>query len=79
MTRDHISRNEIRKDAVQDTLDATITAVGRVGGIVTGAVREVANTVGDLASEVFEIRDAARKAKEEHSSDEPPVKADDEL
>ncbi len=77
MTRDHISRNEIRKDAVQDTLDAAITAVGRVGGIVTGAVREVAHTVGDLASEVFEIRDAARKAKED-SSDEPPVKADGE-
>jgi len=76
MTRDHISRNEIRKDAVQDTLDATITAVGRVGGIVTGAVREVAHTVGDLASDVFEIRDAARKAKDEHSSGDPTAKGD---
>jgi hypothetical protein len=30
--------------------------------IVTGAVRDVARAVGGFATEVFEIRDAARKA-----------------
>lgn len=60
--RDHLSKAEIRKDAVQDTVEATATAVGAVTTIVTGAVREIARTVGGLATEVFEIRDAARRA-----------------
>jgi len=66
---DRISKNEIRKDAVQDTLTAAAGTVGTVANIVTGAVTDVVKAVGGLATEVFEIRDAARKAAEEH--DEP--------
>lgn len=66
MSQDNISRNEIRKDAIQDSVEATVTAVGQVGGVITGAVRDIARTVGGLATELFEIRDAARKAGEEH-------------
>ena len=66
--RDRISRGEIRKDAIQDSVEATIGAVGRIGGALTGAAREVARTVGDLATELFEIRDAARRAREEHDA-----------
>ena len=33
-----------------------------VSGIVITAVRDVAHTVGGFATEVFEIRDAARRA-----------------
>lgn len=68
--RDHISRNEIRKDAIQDSFDATVAAVGQVGGVITGAVREVANTIGGLASDLFEIRDASRRAAKDHDADE---------
>lgn len=67
--RDHISRNEIRKDAVQDSVEAAVTAAGQVGGAVTGAIRDVTRTLGDLATELFEIRDAARRAGEEHDPD----------
>lgn len=66
MSRDHITRNEIRKDQVQSSVEATIDTVGQVGGIVLGAVRDVARSVGGLGSELFEIRESARRARAEH-------------
>ena len=59
---DHLSRAEIGKDAVQHTVEAAATMVGQVASIMVGAVRDVAQALGGFASEVFEIRDAARKA-----------------
>jgi hypothetical protein len=67
-SRDHLGRAEVRKDALQDTVEATATAVGAVTTIVTGAVRDIARAVGGLATEVFEIRDAARRAAADTSS-----------
>lgn len=67
---DNLSRAEIRKDAVQDSVEATVNAVGQVGGVVVGAVRDVASTLGGLATELFEIRDAARRASQEHGSED---------
>ena len=67
--RDHISSAEIRKDAVQEGVEATVNAVAEVGHVVTGAVRDVARTLGGLATELFEIREAARRAKQEHDPD----------
>ncbi len=64
--KDRLSKAEIRKDAVQDSVEAAATAVGQVTTIVTGAVRDVARAVGGFATEVFEIRDAARKASSEN-------------
>jgi hypothetical protein len=61
--KDNLSKNEIRKDALQDAVDATATTVGQVATILTNAVRDIANAVGGLATEVFEIRDAAVKAE----------------
>ena len=70
--RDHISPGEIRKDAVQGVVEAGISAVGAAGSIITHAVRDIARVAGDLGSELFEIRDAARKARAEHEPDEGP-------
>ncbi|HWU22222.1 MAG TPA: hypothetical protein VN088_11900 [Nocardioides sp.] len=61
--RDHLSSAEIGKDAVQDGVEAAAHAVGHVTNIVVGAVTEVAKTVGGLATELFEIGDAARRAR----------------
>ena len=66
---DRLTRSEIRKDAVQGTVEAAASTVGQVATIITGAVRDVASAVGGFATEVFEIRAAARKAATEH---EPP-------
>ncbi len=67
--KDELSKAEIRKDAMQDSVEATATAVGTVATILTTAGRDVARTVGGLATEVFEIRDAVRRVQAEQSGD----------
>jgi len=64
--RDHLSKSEIRKDAVQGAVEAAATTVGEVATILTTAVKDVAGALGGLATEVFELRDAARRASEQH-------------
>jgi hypothetical protein len=63
---EHLSRSEIRKDAVQSTVEAAAGAVGQVTSIVTTAVKDVAGALGGFATEVFEIRDSARRASADH-------------
>lgn len=67
---DSLSKNEIRKDAVQNTVEAGVNTVSQVGGILSKAVKDVVGAVGDLATEVFEIRDSARKAQAAHDEDD---------
>jgi hypothetical protein len=67
---DRLSGAEIGKDAVQTTIEAAASTVGEVATIVTQAVRDVATAIGDFATEVFEIREASRKAAED-GADEP--------
>ena len=64
--KDHLSASEIRKDAVQGAVEAGATAVGQVTSIVAHAVKDVAGAVGSFATEVFEIRDSARRAREQN-------------
>ncbi|MGN6251488.1 MAG: hypothetical protein ACTHNS_06720 [Marmoricola sp.] len=67
--KDHLSKAEIRKDAVQGTVEAAAGTVGQVTTILTTAVKDVATAVGGLATELFEIRDAARRAHEDAHGD----------
>lgn len=67
---DHLSKGEIRKDAVQDVVQAAASTVGQVTSIVTGAVREVAGALGGFATELFEIRDSSRRAGADHAVEE---------
>lgn len=60
--KDHISKSEIRKDALQDGVEAVTHAVGQGTQIVIGAVTDIAKTVGGLATDLFEIREATRRA-----------------
>ncbi len=39
--------------------ESAATHVGRIATIITGAVREVAHEIGEWATDVFEMRDAA--------------------
>ena len=64
--KDHLSKAEIRKDAVQGAVEAAATTVGEVATILTTAVKDIVRSVGGLATEVFEIRDSARKASAEN-------------
>jgi hypothetical protein len=68
--QDHLSKAEIGKDAVQSGAEAAIGTVAEVATIITGAVKDVANALGGLATELFEIQDASRRAMDQHG-DEP--------
>lgn len=59
---DRLSKAEIRKDAVQEIVGAGASAVGEVTSIITSAVKDVANAIGGFATDVFEIRDGAKRA-----------------
>jgi hypothetical protein len=65
-----ISRNEIRKDVLQESAEAVATTTGVVAGIVATAVRDVTRAVGTLATDLFEIREAARRAERESDTRE---------
>jgi hypothetical protein len=59
---DRLSKGEIRKDALQETIQSVAATVGEVTSIITTAVKDVAGALGGLATDVFEIRDGARRA-----------------
>lgn len=59
---DRLSKAEIRKDTVQEIVGAGASTVGEVTSIITTAVKDVANAIGGLATDMFEIRDGARRA-----------------
>lgn len=80
--KDRLSKTEINKDALQETVEAAAQTVGQITTIVTGAVRDVTQAIGGFATDAFEIRDGVRKAKAElgdgaQSADEAPL-LDDE-
>ena len=70
--KERLSKAEIRKDALQDTVEAAAGAAGQVATIITTAVKDLAGTLGGFATDLFEIRDAARRATEEHVEPGPP-------
>ena len=57
-----LSKGEITKDVVQSTVEAAAVTVGQVTSILTAAVKDVAGALGGFATEVFEIRESARRA-----------------
>ena len=60
---EHLSKAETTKDALQHTVEAGAETVAAVTTILATAVRDIATTVGGFATEVFEIRDAVRRAR----------------
>ncbi len=61
---DRLSKAEISKDSLQEIVGAGASAVGEVTSIITTAVKDVANAIGGFATDVFEIRDGARRASQ---------------
>lgn len=58
-----VGKLERNKDLLQDAVQNTAHRVGNIAGIITGAVVEVTREIGDLISDGFEMREAARKSK----------------
>jgi hypothetical protein len=71
--KDRLSKAEINKDALQETVEAGAQTIGQVMSIITGAVRDVTKAIGGFATDAFEIREGVRKAKSDLAGDvEPP-------
>jgi hypothetical protein len=54
---------ETRKDTIQVAVESAFHHAGKIAGIVTGAGREITRELGDWAGDVFEMREAARRAR----------------
>lgn len=67
---DRLSKTEINKDALQETVEAAAQTVGQIATIITAAVRDVTQAIGGFATDAFEIHDGVRKAKAELNQDE---------
>ena len=61
--KDRLSKAEINKDAIQETVEAGAQTVGQVMAIITRAIGDVTKEIGDFATDAFEIREGVRKAK----------------
>ena len=63
-----LSKSETRKDTAQVVVESGAAHAGRIANILTGAVREVTRELGGFATEVFEMRDASRRAEADTDS-----------
>ena len=55
-----LSKGEVRKDQIQQTTDA---AIGSIVAIGVDTARKVIHELGTFATEVYEIREAGRRAE----------------
>ncbi|MBF6620068.1 MAG: hypothetical protein ITG02_07540 [Patulibacter sp.] len=62
---------ESRKDLVQEVVESGATHVGRIATILTGAVRDVTREVGSWTTDLFEMREATKRARADQDVDEP--------
>ena len=58
-----LGRLETTKDTIQIVVESGATHAGRIAVIVAGAVQDVTREVGEWATDVLEIREAARRAR----------------
>ena len=65
-----VSRFEIRKDSAQVIVESAATHLGRIATIVTGAVRDLSHEMGEWASDLFELREAASAAARAHAAEQ---------
>jgi hypothetical protein len=57
-----VGKLETRKDVAQAVIESGVDHVGQIIAIVVGAVGDVTSELGSWATDVFELRDVARRA-----------------
>lgn len=72
-----VSEFETRKDTMQELTESAADHVGRIARIITTAVRDVAREVGDWATDVIEMNEASRRAREDERRAADPVVVDE--
>lgn len=64
-----VSQFERNKDIAQELIEQAAHRVGRIASIITGAVIDVTHEIGDLITDGIEMREAARKARDDDDTD----------
>ncbi|GAC58376.1 hypothetical protein GOHSU_38_00150 [Gordonia hirsuta DSM 44140 = NBRC 16056] len=65
-----VGKIERNKDMLQEAVQNTAHRVGSIASIITTAVVDVTREVGDLISDGFEMREAAKQARLDAGSDD---------
>ncbi|MEO6470837.1 MAG: hypothetical protein ABIR57_03245 [Aeromicrobium sp.] len=66
-----LSRREIGKDVVQQSAEAAITTTGHITAIIFDSVRKITTEMGSFATEIFEIREASKRAGQDAEEANP--------
>jgi hypothetical protein len=66
-----VGKYERRKDAFQELTESGANTVGHIATILTGAVRDITREVGGFVTDVFEVREAAAKARADEKAISP--------
>lgn len=65
-----LSRREIAKDAIQQSAEAAISTGGRIAAIVFDSARRITTELGTFGTEIFEIREASKRAEQDDRPDD---------
>lgn len=69
-----LSKLETVKDTVQVVVESGATRVGHVATIITRAVSDVASEIGGFATDLFEMMEASRKARQDDEKSDDSAK-----
>ncbi|GAA4397929.1 hypothetical protein GCM10023147_33740 [Tsukamurella soli] len=64
-----VGKIERNKDAAQEVVESTAVHVGRIATIIAQAVADVTREIGDIVTDGFEMREAARRAGRDDPDD----------
>ena len=59
---------EMRKDTIQVATEEAFHHVGQIASIITDAGRQITRELGDWATDIFEMREAAERARVDRES-----------
>ncbi|MGH3493438.1 MAG: hypothetical protein ACRDQ1_09400 [Sciscionella sp.] len=65
-----VDKMESGKDIAQELVQSGAAHAGRIASILSSAVREVTGEVGEWFTDLFEMREAAARARADHAEPE---------
>ena len=66
-----LSRREIVKDVLQQSTEAAISTGAHIAAILFDGARKITTEIGSLGTEIFEIREASKRAGEDAEEANP--------
>ena len=64
-----LSDLEINKDTLQTVVESGFEHVGKIASIITVAGRDITREIGAIATDFFEMREAAARARADRGED----------